>query len=119
MAQSVSEAPDRTKGGDLGMVPAVELPAFYREAAAKLKPGEISDVIQSEYGMHAIQLVAAEPGADIPLEEARDRIKELLTEAKKEEAVALYCEPIVNDPERVKIFLHLEQTLTGAAADAS
>ena len=119
VAESVSDAPNKARGGDLGMVPAMELPEFYREAAAKLEPGEVSDVIRSEYGLHVVQLVDSEPGADVPLEEARDRIEELLTEAKKEEAIALYCEPIVNDPDKVKIFLHLEDALTGSATEAS
>lgn len=107
-ARDVSEAPDAKDGGDMGMIPVAQLPPFYVEGARDLKPGETSNIIQSEHGFHVIKLVETEEGGKVPLAEARDRIKSVLVEAKKEDAVNAFCAPILNDPSRVRIFLSLE-----------
>jgi len=113
VARAVSEAPDKDQGGDLGMRPRTQLPEFLVEIAQAMSPGDTSDIIRSEHGLHIIQLVATEPGEDVSLEEAHGRIEALLLEVKAEEAVNTFCQPIVDDPERVKIFLQLEKTLAG------
>lgn len=111
VARDLSEAPDASNGGDMGMIPASSLPPFFVELASKMKQGDISAVFRSEYGVHVIQLVATEPAEVISFEKAEERIKLLLQRMKTEEAVLQFCEPIVNDEDRTKIFLQLERTL--------
>jgi len=108
VARDASEAPDAKEGGDMGMMPAEQLPPFFAEAARALKPGGISDIIKSEHGYHVIKLVETVDGGIVPLAEARDRIKSVLVEAKTEDAVNAFCAPILNDPNRVRIFLSLD-----------
>ena len=119
VAKSVSESPDAGKGGDMGLLPTTQLPEFFRLALEKMKPGDMSSVIRSDIGMHLIRLEERTDAGKIALEEAQDRIRQLLHEAKTEEAVARLCEPIVNDPEQVQIFLQLEQTLSNMMVDSA
>lgn len=111
VARDVSEAPDAAKGGDMGMLPVVQLPPFFTERAAKMKPGEISGVFRSEYGVHLIKLVDSEAAEEVPFNEAAEKIRQVLLQMKTEDAVLQFCEPIVNDSNRTKIFLQLERTL--------
>jgi peptidyl-prolyl cis-trans isomerase SurA len=45
------------KGGDLGYAKRGMMVAPFEGAALKLKPGELSDVVESEFGFHLIQLI--------------------------------------------------------------
>jgi peptidyl-prolyl cis-trans isomerase SurA len=45
------------KGGSLGFAKRGAMVAEFEGAAMKLKPGEMSDVVESEFGLHLIQLV--------------------------------------------------------------
>src|SRR5262249_17337900 len=56
-ARRYSQSPSAATGGDLGFFPrkgVVEEP--FARAAFALKPGEVSDVVQTSYGLHLIQL---------------------------------------------------------------
>jgi|GEM_PF-329517 len=111
VAKQVSEAADAGKGGDLGMVPVSALPPFYVAAAAKLADGDLSDPIRSEFGVHVIQKIGSQSDGEVSFEEAAPRIRAMLEGALAEDAVNDFIEPIVNNPERTKIFLPLERTL--------
>src|SRR5690606_2249581 len=53
-----SEDPGSRKScGELGYFKRGELVPPYEAAALKLKPGEISEIVESEYGYHLIQLI--------------------------------------------------------------
>lgn len=111
VAKAMSQSPDAGQGGDMGHLPTAQLPPFYQDAIKGLKEGEISGVIKSEFGMHLVQYLGSEGGREVTAEEADPRIREVLQRSKAETSVATWCEPIVNDPAQVQIFLHLEQTL--------
>ena len=71
VARDVSESPDSDAGGDMGLMPAAALPPFYIQAANALEPGQISDILESIWGLHFIQLVEIIPGADASLDKAK------------------------------------------------
>jgi peptidyl-prolyl cis-trans isomerase C len=51
----------KQQGGDLGTQPLFSYVPEFSEAAAKLKPGEISDVVKSDFGYHVIKLIERQP----------------------------------------------------------
>ena len=71
LAKKVSTDPNaKQDGGDLTL-PASQLVAEFSAAAEKLKPGEISQPVQTQYGWHVIWMV----GRDVtPFAKARDQI---------------------------------------------
>src|SRR6056297_340941 len=58
MARIYSDDPGSARnGGDLGMMKRESIVPEYEAAAYNLRPGEISEVIESEYGFHIIKLL--------------------------------------------------------------
>ena len=62
VAKEVSDEPFRSKGGDLGLRRIDTMPDFMAEAARSLKPGEMSGVIESDFGYHIIELLGIDSG---------------------------------------------------------
>ncbi|NIA13031.1 MAG: hypothetical protein GWP08_03040 [Nitrospiraceae bacterium] len=111
VAKALSEAPDRSRGGDMGPQPVTALPPFLTEAAAAMQPGDLSEIIESDLGFHIIELVKPLPGGDISLDMAGPRIRSLLLENKKGEAINAFCDPYADKPGYVQVFLQLEKVL--------
>lgn len=111
VARDMSEAPDASRGGDLGMLSVSELPPFFVEVAAAMKPGDLSGVFRSEFGVHVIKLLESEVADTVSFEKAKPVIRRMLHRVKVDDVVLDFCEPIVNDGERTKIFIQLDRTL--------
>jgi peptidyl-prolyl cis-trans isomerase C len=62
------------KGGDIGTGPVKKLVEPVREALAKMKPGEISDPVESQFGIHVLKLVERKLGALKPYEAVKGEI---------------------------------------------
>ncbi|MDR0420732.1 MAG: peptidylprolyl isomerase [Prevotellaceae bacterium] len=45
------------RGGELGLAPAANYVMAFRNAALSLKPGQVSHVVETEYGFHIIQMI--------------------------------------------------------------
>ena len=117
VAKEASEAMDSEEGGDIGMAPAEQLPPFYVEAARDMAVGDLSDVLRSEHGFHFFKLLAKEDAAPVPLDVALPRIKTALAETKTEALVHELCLPIIDNPNRVRIYLMLKRPNTKGAVD--
>lgn len=112
IAEAVSESPDRKRGGDMGLLNVSTLPDFMVEAAMALEPGGISDVIESEYGYHIVELIEFVPGAKPTLEKTRPFLRKRLIEAKSEDLVRDHCDALIKAGRQVRVYLRLDQTLT-------
>jgi peptidyl-prolyl cis-trans isomerase SurA len=91
VAASFSEAPDGLSGGNMGLRPLDRLPTLYAEAAQKMNPGDVSDIMRSPAGFHIIKLVERR-GAEAASRTLRQthashiliKINELVSEAEGE-----------------------------------
>lgn len=80
LAKENSSCPSSEKGGDLGYFGRGEMVPAFDEVAFKLKKGEISEIVETDFGYHIIKLTDKKEGTT-PFEEVRDSIKtELLKE---------------------------------------
>lgn len=85
MARLNSQDTSSTKGGDLGWLnPGDTVPEF-EKAMDALKPGEISQPVQSPFGWHLIQVVERRT-QDVTAERQKLLAKKTLRERKSEEA---------------------------------
>lgn len=65
------------KGGDLGFNPKGRMVPTFDEAMFSLALGQVSDVVETDYGFHIIKVEAIREG-DVPVEEAKNEIAEKL-----------------------------------------
>jgi len=69
-------------GGDLGSFTRGTMVPAFEQAVFSLKPGEISNVVESQFGYHIIKLIAYHEAQVRPLAEVSDEIKRALRAEK-------------------------------------
>jgi peptidyl-prolyl cis-trans isomerase SurA len=102
LAAAFSDAPDALQGGNLGWRPLDRLPSLYAEAAARLKPGEVSPLLRSSAGFHVVKLGGKRGGtvsASIQQTRARHiliRVNEVVSEPEARHRIDSLRERLVN-----------------------
>jgi len=111
VAKSVTDAPDKDKGGDPGMLAMSALPESYVRQLATMKPGDTSPIFEDELGFHVIKLLEAMEGGEVTLEKAQPMIKAQLMRGKLDAAVKAFCQPLLEKPGYVQVHLQLDKVL--------
>ena len=70
------------KGGDLGVVAPGMMVKPFEEAAFKLKEGETSDIVETEFGYHIIRVTSIQPAKIKGLDEVRAELAKDLAKQK-------------------------------------
>ena len=82
-------------GGDLGFVPKGQtVPAFEQAAFALTKSGQLSGVVESQFGFHIIKMIEHRAGRTVPLTEVKTQVGEFLKQQKMQEKTAAYVEQL-------------------------
>lgn len=69
LAQQYSEdLTTKDNGGDLGFFPRGMMPPEFEEAAFGLSPGQVSGVVETQFGFHVIQVLEKDASREIPPE---------------------------------------------------
>ena len=90
LAKANSQDPgSKDQGGDLGFFGKGAMLKSFEDAAYKLKQGEISDPVESDFGYHIIQLTGIKAGSVKSLDEVKG---EIAGEIKKQLAAKKYAE---------------------------
>jgi peptidyl-prolyl cis-trans isomerase SurA len=85
LARQYSQDTFASKGGDMGWLVKGDVPDEFEAAMNQLKPGEISDVVQSPFGFHLIQVVERKT-EDLSKEKERGAARQVIHERKLQEA---------------------------------
>jgi len=78
LARQFSEGPGADKGGDVGSFARGEMESALEDAAFRLKPGEVSEPIQTAAGFHLLRAEEDIAAGHKPLDEVRDGIRDTL-----------------------------------------
>jgi len=77
----------RANGGDTGFFPRGTMVAPFEHVAFSLDEGEISDPVDTVYGVHIIKLEERQAPRLLPLDEVRDQLRDYVRDEKMEAAV--------------------------------
>ena len=86
VATEVSKDPG-SKGGDLGWFTKDRMVPEFGEAASKLKPGELSEPVKTQFGWHIIKLDETRPKTFPPLDQVRDQVARYVVQKAQSELV--------------------------------
>jgi peptidyl-prolyl cis-trans isomerase C len=86
-SQDPGSAPN---GGDLGFFEQGQMVPQFEQAAFALKPGQMSDVVETQFGYHIIKVAEKQDSRVVPLEEAKAQIEQYLTEQNRHAQTELF-----------------------------
>ena len=102
LAKEKSLCPSGKQGGDLGFIARGITIKPFEDAAFALKPGEISEVVKTQFGYHIIKLEEISPERQKTLEEAKVEIEFILLPEKQQQAFTRWLSSL-RDEAQVKI----------------
>jgi peptidyl-prolyl cis-trans isomerase C len=94
LAKSDSTCPSSKQGGDLGTFSKGQMVAPFEKAAFALKPGEVSDVVETQFGYHIIKLTEKKDGGSIKFDEVKSKIQDFLKNQKVQKGVMDYLDAL-------------------------
>lgn len=94
LAKEYSDCPSGSNGGDLGFFGRGQMVGPFEEAAFALKPGEMSDVVETQFGYHLIRLKESKPEGTVAFQEVKDRVNNHLKQDKARRELASYVDGI-------------------------
>jgi peptidyl-prolyl cis-trans isomerase C len=90
LARENSDCPSKVKGGDLGFFERGAMVKPFEDAAFGMKPGQMSDVIETQFGYHIIKVTDRKTAGVTPFEKEKPEIIKTLQQVKKGESFRKY-----------------------------
>ena len=77
----------RQNGGDTGLFQRGQMAPAFEDVAFALQPGEISDPVETSFGVHILRLEERREARLLPLDEIREKLRDHVHEERMEAAV--------------------------------
>lgn len=88
IAKTESSCPSSAQGGDLGNFTRGQMVPAFETAAFALKPGEVSEVVETQFGYHIVKLTAKEEAKTESFEDVKPKIMEFLKQEKVQKGIS-------------------------------
>jgi peptidyl-prolyl cis-trans isomerase SurA len=85
-AKEYSEDISASEGGDVGFVDKGKMVPEFENAVYRMKEGDISDIVETEYGYHIIKVDKVLAGRTLPLKDVKNKIQFVLSSKKQNSA---------------------------------
>ena len=92
LAQEHSDDGSKDQGGDLGFFGRGRMVPPFEQAAFALKPGEVSEVVETQFGYHIIKMAERKDATVVPYEKIQPKIVEFLNNQKKRDRVDAFID---------------------------
>ncbi|MCK4236175.1 MAG: peptidylprolyl isomerase [Candidatus Krumholzibacteria bacterium] len=92
LASKYSDCPSKSKGGDLGYFGRGRMVPAFEDVAFSLGVGNVSDIVETDFGYHIIKIYDHEKARTIPFEEARKDITAFLDNKRNQDAMTAYVD---------------------------
>ena len=91
LAKQNSQDPgSAANGGDLGFFQQGQMVGPFNDVAFSLKPGSVSDVVETDFGYHIIKVIEKQPGRTVPLDEVKPKIEQFLEAQNREKQTTVF-----------------------------
>jgi peptidyl-prolyl cis-trans isomerase C len=104
LARRYSADGSAERGGDLGFFTKDRMVPEFANAAFALKPGQVSDIVQTSYGYHVIKVVERRPSMNIPLEQVTAQVREFLTQKRQQEKAEAFVK-VLRSKSRIEVLI--------------
>jgi peptidyl-prolyl cis-trans isomerase C len=85
LARQYSNDSSAQRGGDLGFIPKGQMVPAFEAAAFALQPGQVSDLVETQFGYHVIKALEKRPARLVPFVEAASQIEQFLEQQQRQE----------------------------------
>jgi len=99
LAKEYSEGPSGPNGGDLNYFGRGQMVAPFEQAAFALNVGEVSDVVETQFGYHIIKVFDKKASQKVPYDSYKGQILQAMNQQKQQAAVMAYLEQIKGEAE--------------------
>jgi peptidyl-prolyl cis-trans isomerase C len=90
LAKEHSTCPSKERGGDLGYFPKEQMVPEFANAAFAMKVGDVSDIVETQFGYHIIKVTGRKEAQTQQLDEVKETIIAGLKNKKRQEFWAKY-----------------------------
>jgi len=97
IAKANSSCPSSAKGGDLGYFEKGRMVPEFSQAAFALKVGEVSDIVETQFGYHIIKLTDRKEAGVLKFEDEKDNIIEKLISNQKREFAGKFIQSVKSE----------------------
>lgn len=96
LAKQYSEDPGSApNGGDLNFFQKGQMVPSFDQAVFALKVGDVSDIVETQFGFHIIKLADKQPERVIPLDEVRPQVQQFLENQVRQEQTQTLIKALV------------------------
>jgi peptidyl-prolyl cis-trans isomerase C len=82
------------QGGDLGFFQQGQMVPPFDKAAFSMKPGQTSDLVETDFGVHIIRVVDRQAARTVPLDEVRPQLQQYLEGQGRQQATQAFVDSL-------------------------